>query len=383
MTRSKPKDYYKILGIAYTATDQEIKSAYRLLARKYHPDVNQGNKVSEEKFKAISEAYSVLTDEKQRYLLDLALGVKKLESETRTTRTNAANKTKQAASSATKTKKPTKSTSKTSKSTKDDGIASAFSSLFESILKSGEAEQQKPKGSPRFTTDTPKEKKESATYSEIHRKAKSGSKVQRGEDISLEVFLTIDEAKKGTVKTVNLLHTDPCPKCNSAGILAGSQCRSCKGEGLKTSHEKLDVKFPASIKSGSKLRIAKQGNRGINGGDSGDLYLDIKVYNPGSFEFDGYDVMSEVAVAPHEAVLGAEVQVLTIDGFVKMKIPAGTQVAQKFRLLKQGLPDKNGLRGNHFVKVKIDIPDSISDKEKELYEEIARISKFNPREYIQ
>jgi DnaJ-class molecular chaperone len=382
MARNKPKDFYKILGVAHTATDKEIKSAYRSLARKYHPDVNQGNKQSEDKFKEISEAYSVLLDEKQRYLLDIALGIKTLESDKNTrAKTNFKNSQRNAKNTSGK-KYTNTSSSKTTK--KDDSLASTFSNLFESILKGNEAEdneKHKSKGPPRFTTDPPPEKKETATYSNVH-KARTTHKSQRGEDITLDVYLMAEEAIKGTVKTINIVHTDPCPKCNGRGLLVNGTCRTCNGKGEKSNHDKLDVKLPAGVKNGAKVRIAKQGNRGINGGDNGDLYLIIKIYNPSNFEFDGFDVLSETSVAPHEAVLGSEIQVLTIDGFVKMKIPPGTQMEQKFRLIGQGLPNKSGERGNHFVKIKIEIPQKLSAREKELYEEISRVSKFNPREYI-
>lgn len=373
MAQNKPKDHYKILGIAHTASEKELKSAYRSLARKYHPDVNQGNKDSEEKFKEVTEAYSFLSDEKQRYLFDLAQGYKKINNDQQKQPQHQTKRNPTQAPS----KKPDTSKEKPSK---DSTFSDTFSNLFESIMKGGEQQQNKRK--PSFTTEPPPKKKEKATYSDIVNKPLKHRKSVRGNDITLDIYLMVNEAKNGIVRTVNILHTDPCQKCKGSGILASSKCQYCEGKGESSIHKKLDVKIPAGVKNGAKVRISKEGNKGVNDGERGDLYLIIKVYNPANFEFDQFDVLSEVIISPHEAVLGTEIQVLTIDGFVKMKIPPATQQSQKFRMVKQGLPDKTGGRGNHFVQIKIEIPSKLSDREKELYEEIAKISKFNPREYV-
>lgn len=380
MAQKKPKDYYKILGVNHTATDKEIKSAYRSLARKYHPDVNQGDTESELMFKEVSEAYSVLSDEKQRYMIDLALGFK--INDTPQARKPFRPSVPPNSNPAEKNKKA--GPKKTTQKQKDSGIADAFSTLFDNIIKNAEASgtTSRPKTSPKFSTDPPKPDEDAVTYTDTARRARP-SRSQRGEDITLDIYLVKDEAVNGTIKTINIVHTDPCKKCRATGIFAGSKCYQCEGKGEKSIHKKLDVKIPAGIKQGSKVRIAKEGNSGPNEGDRGDLYLIIKLYNPSHFEFDGTNVLSEVTLAPHEAVLGAEIQVLTIDGFVKMKIPPATQVGQKFRLVGQGLPDKNSQRGNHFVRIAIEVPSKISDKEKDLYEQIAKITKFNPREYIE
>lgn len=372
MAQNQPKDHYKILGIPHTASEKEIKSAYRSLARKYHPDVNQGNKESEQKFKEVTEAYSFLSDEKQRYLFDLSLGYVKINNE----------KLKQPQQPRRKPTQPPPKKPEENKTAnkKESTFSDTFSTLFENIMKSGE--QHLNKGKPKFTTDPPPEKKEKPTYSDIGNRAAKHRRKGKGNDITLDIYLMVNEAKNGIIKTVNILHTDPCQKCRASGILASSKCQYCEGKGEKRIHKKLDVKIPAGVKNGAKVRISKEGNLGLNNGERGDLYLLIKVYNPANFEFDQSDVLSEVIISPHEAVLGTEIQVLTIDGFVKMKIPAATQQNQKFRMVKQGLPDKAGSRGNHFVQIKIEIPTKLSDREKELYQEIAKISKFNPREYI-
>jgi DnaJ-class molecular chaperone len=382
MPKKKPKDFYSILGISHNASDNEIKSAYRSLARKYHPDVNQGNKNAELKFKEINEAYELLSDEKQRYLLDLALGIKKVTSEP------SASQPKPAPSPKKNSEKPQdkKDFAPNNKKPKDKGIGGTFSDLFENIMKNVDfesAEKKQPTGTPRFTTDTPPVYTQKDVKPDKQEPPKKDKPPQRGEDIHYDVHMIAEEAIKGSVKTVNIHHTDPCVKCKGAGIFAGSQCRTCEGKGEKDTFKKLDVKIPAGIKNGSRIRISKEGNRGQNDGECGDLYLIIKIYNPKNFEFVASNVHTEIILAPHEAILGAEIKILTIDGFINMKIPPGTVAGQKFRLLAQGLPDKNGERGNHFVKIKIDVPKSVSQREKELYEEIARLSKYNPREYIE
>lgn len=381
MAHKKPKDHYKTLGIAYTATEEEIKNAYRSLARKYHPDVNPGDKQSEEKFKEVYEAFSILKDEKQRYLLDLAMGVKNIDP-TQKIKPRPRTGTPETQKPKTRPKQASKTTS--SKNRKDNTFSEAFSSLFENIMSSKEPIDKKQ--APRFTTDPPpaqETKKEKATYTSTGPRPKQPKFSERGEDITLDIYLIKNEAINGCIRTVNILHTDTCSKCKGSGILAASQCQYCQGKGESSFHKKIDVKIPAGIKNGSKVRIAKEGNKGPNEGDRGDLYLNVKVYNPASFEFDNYDVLSEVMLTPYEAALGTEIQVLTIDGILKMKVPEGTQPGQKFRLLKQGLPAPDGERGNHFVKINIEIPKNLSPKEKELYKELARLDKKSSKDYIE
>lgn len=381
MADKKPKDQYKVLGIDHDSTQSDIKNAYRALARKYHPDVNQGNKVSEEKFKEISEAYSVLSDEKKRYLLDIALGVKSIDQPFHKTKAKTTAKTE-----TNRQKRPSRTTPpkkpEPKKDVNKDTFANAFSSLFESFVKNVDPELNK-KPQPKFTTEEPPNvKKENITYSNVNKKPNTNDP-KRGKDITLDLYLIASEAINGTVKTVNIEHTEECPKCKGKGILAGSQCRNCNGKGEKSNLKKLDVKIPAGVKLGSKVRIAKEGSKGANESENGDLYLVIKIYNPSNFEFDGFDILSEVPITPFDAVLGSEIQVLTIDGLVTMKIPPGTQPNQKFRLQNQGLPDKEGSRGSHFVKINIDIPNKITPQERQIYEELRKLSKNKPGDYIQ
>lgn len=391
MPDKKRKDYYKVLGINIKATEQEIKSAYRSLARKYHPDVNQDNIMAEEIFKEIGEAYSILSNEEKRNRYDILMGHKKTEPTHHKQQKTESNIHPEHKKSNTPNKNTTKHSNKQTNK-QDPHNSNLFSSLFDNIMKNMESKPQKEKlkGEPRFSSDsTPiKEKKpsineEKITYSDLSKKPKPQPNPQRGDDITINVFLTTLEAKNGVVRKVNIMHSDPCAKCNATGIFANSPCKDCEGRGSKNIHKKLDVKIPAAIKNGSKVRISNEGNRGINGGDNGDLYLLIKVYNKESFRYEGIDVYSEVPIAPHEAILGGEIKVLTIDGFVSMKMNPLTQPGQKFRLTNQGLPDKDNKRGDHYVIVKIEIPSQITQKEKQLYQDIANISKFNPREYFE
>ncbi|MGD9580904.1 MAG: J domain-containing protein, partial [Vampirovibrionia bacterium] len=226
MAKNKPKDHYKILGIAPTATEKEIKSAYRSLARKYHPDVNQGNKEYEAKFKEVTEAYSILSDDKQRYLYDLTQGFKKINPEPpkqTPPRANDKGKPEQ------KTKPKTKPANNNTQSKKETNFSETFSSLFENIMKSGEQHLNKPK--PRFTTEPPPQKKEKNTYSDIANKNLQNRKKVKGNDITLDIYLMVNEAKNGTIRTVNILHTDPCGKCKGKGILGSTKCQYCEGKG--------------------------------------------------------------------------------------------------------------------------------------------------------
>jgi DnaJ-class molecular chaperone len=387
MTRQTPKNYYKILDISTTATDKEIKSAYRSLARKFHPDVNPGDKACELKFKEVTEAYNILMDETQRRIHDTALGMYENAQNQKTTAKNQKTRDSYSARRAYAKAKQPKSTSE--KDYKKDGFGKSFSTFFEGIMKSVDEEinkQQQFKSQPNFSTDPPPTQdepdKEKATANAEQRNTQTKQKKAiNGKDITVSLHLTSDEARKGVIKKVNIVHSNPCEKCNGTGKINQQRCKTCQGKGEHTSHKKLDVKIKAGVKHGSRIRIVEEGNRGLHGGLNGDLYLYLKVYNPDQFEYDVSNVYSEVKVSPHEAVIGSEIEVLTVDGFVKMMVPAGTQVGQKFRLARQGLPDKNGERGDHYVKINIEVPKKLSAKEKELYEQIARVTKFNPREY--
>ncbi len=350
---NKDKDYYKILGISHSADKKEIKKAYRHLAGKYHPDVNPGNKLCEEKFKEIAEAFYILNDDKKRLQYDILKSF---------TSAKSAEQAKSQASKAYSDKKsePEPASSKGKKQDKQFNVdfGTFFKDFTDKLAKTGNQEK-KPHSEPRK------------------------SQPKKGEDINTEVNITITEAYNGTVRKVNILRADICGKCRGKRIINGSCCNNCNGKGEVSTHKQLNVKIPAKVKEGSKIRIGGEGNKGLNGGENGDLFLIIHVIKSSFFTFDGINVHCEVPITPTEAALGAEIQIPSIDGFINMKIPAETRSGQKFKLAGEGLPDPNsGKRGDQIAAVKIEIPLNLSEKEKELYKELAKARKFNPREHI-
>lgn len=339
---NKDKDYYKILGIDTSADTKEIKAAYRSLARKYHPDTNQGNKLSEEKFKEIGEAYSVLNDPIQKAKYDLLKGLNQKQP-------NTSEQAKKQASEAYTESKKTQEKPKAKPEPEKKPFGDVFSKIFE-----------KP--------EPPKTSKPEA---------------KKGDDITADISITIVEAHNGTVRKVNILHTETCPKCKGKKYSNGSLCTNCKGNGEVSNHKKLSVKIPPNVKEGSKIRIAGEGNKGQNGGTNGDLFLVVSIIKNSIFEYENLNVLCEIPITPSEAALGADILVPTIYGQITMKIPAETHSGQKFRLSGEGIPDANtAKRGDQVVTVRIEIPNNLTQKEKELYRELEKIRKFNPRENI-
>lgn len=348
---NKDKDYYKILGIDTSADKKEIKSAYRSLARKYHPDTNQGNKLSEEKFKEIGEAYSVLIDETKKAQYDKLKGFSQKKANT------SEQAKKQAADAYSEQKK---SAGKTKPEPEKRPFGDVFSDFVDKVLEKGQ--NQKPKEKPK---ETPK------------------LEPKKGEDITADISITIIEAHNGTVRTINILHTEVCSKCRGKRYLNGVQCPSCKGNGEISNHKKLSVKIPPNVTEGSKIRIAGEGNQGQNGGKNGDLFLSVNIIKNSIFEFENLNVLCEIPISPTEAALGAEIFVPTIDGQLSMKIPPETQAGQRFRLSGEGIPDANtAKRGDQLITIRIELPPNLTQKEKELYMELAKIRKFNPRDGI-
>lgn len=347
------KNYYEILGIDVESTESEIKTAYRKLARKYHPDVNQGNQLSIEKFKEITEAYEILTDKNSKKQYDFMKGFDFAK----------ADNTKQAqkmAQDAYKQAKPGKAAS-SSTDTQDKSFNDVFSDFLDGIFK----KTDEPK------TQQPKEKPQ-------QRPQENRPKTIKGDDISTDVTISITEAHNGTVRDLNVLHTIPCTKCSGQ-----KTCPACGGKGETSQHKKISVKIPANVKEGSKIKIPNEGSKGLNGGENGDLFLLIHIQKQSIFKYEGTNVLCEIPITPSEAALGAEIEIPAIDGVLTMKIPSETQAGQKLRLTGQGILDsKTKQKGDFIVTIKIEMPKKLSDREKELYKELANERKFNPRENI-
>lgn len=318
----KTKDYYKILEIPESATDSEIKSAYRKLARKFHPDVVGLN--GTEHFKDINEAYSVLSDSRKRNEYN---ALRRLYSYSQAPETSV--KEKDAPSNH-----------------KDKAI---FNNFWNEFINAQQAKEK-------YTTVKP----------------------VNGSDITTDVTITLSESINGTTKKINILHTTPCKHCQGRKFINGNSCSVCEGRGYTSEHKKLTVKIPAGVKNGYKIRIAGEGNQGGNGGKNGNLYLLLKIENKSDFKYDGNNLTKIVPITPAEAVLGAEIEVPVINGTVIMKISPNTNSGQKYRLQGQGLC-KNGVWGDLIVTVEIKIPSNITEEEKDLYRKLAKLNTTNIR----
>lgn len=322
------KDYYKILGVAEFNTSEEIKTAYRKLARQYHPDVAGNSQEALLKFKDINEAYEILSNQ-----------VKKDEYDRMRRFYNYAKETKQETKQTTKdnTTQPEKN----------------FNFNWEEFLS---------------------KKKRDKSFKQEDVKAS-----KRGEDIYSEIEISVFEAVSGTSKTINMLQTEVCPKCEGRKFVNGSFCKYCNGKGEFTNYKKFCVKIPAGIKSGSKIRLAGEGGKGKNGGTAGDLYITVHVKEPQNYKTEGLNILKTIPIAPYEAVLGAEIKVPTIKGLVSVRITPHTHNGQKIRISGCGLVQNDNV-GDMIITVEIQIPKELSAEETRLYMQLEKLSTHNIRE---
>jgi curved DNA-binding protein len=313
------KDYYKTLGVPRTASADELKKSFRKLARQYHPDVAKDKKKAEEKFKEINEAYEVLSDPAKRKKYD-ELGAN----------------WKSGADFRPPSGWEHFSGGQTFRGRDAGGEdfethfgGTGFSDFFEQLFGS-----RMRGGSGGFGR--------SANFSEEEF-------AERGRDVEGDIMVTLEEAARGSIRSVSVRH------------------------GSRT--ETHQVKIPAGVTEGQRLRIAGRGEHGSGGGAAGDLYLRVRLAKHPDFEVEDHHLIHEAELAPWEAALGAEISVPTLTGRVNIKIPAGTQSGQKLRVRGRGLPPS----GDLLVVTKIVVPAKIPDAEKKLWEQLKRESKFNPR----
>ena len=347
------KKYYEILGVPSSSTTEEIKSAYRKLARKYHPDLNPGNKASEQKFKEITEAYNVLISDTERAKYDtingynINTGTNRGQQSTKTASTQSSYQNKRNAKQA------------YSNTQKKDEQPKEFNTVFSEFMDGLFSQKNK--------KQTPPPKKEIP-------------KPIKGSDITVDVNISPDEAVNGTVKQINVLYVSECKRCRGKKFINGSSCPMCNGEGELSTHNKIRVKIPQNVKEGSKIRISNEGNKGQNGGENGDLFLIVHIIKHSVLKYDGLNVLCTIPITPPEAALGASIEVPTKDGFLTMKIPPGTSSGQKFKLASEGLKDeKTKQTGDQIVTVEIVMNKNLSQEEKDLYQKLLRAQKINPR----
>lgn len=364
------KDFYKTLGVERSASDQEIKKAYRKLAQKYHPDKNKGDKDAEKKFKEINESYETLSDKKKRTFYDQfgstqgapggagyggfeGFGAQGFDF---------------------------------------SSFGGGFADIFESFFGRGAERTKARKGGP-----------------------------MRGEDIEAQIKIKFEESVLGTDRELEITKADRCNHCKATGAEPGSRiinCSACGGTGevreirntllgqIATSRicenchgagrtpekkctvchgttrtrksEKVKIKIPAGISNDSTIRLSGKGEAGINGGSYGDLYLHIIVTPHKEFVRSGNDIHAEQKIHLLQGILGDEIEVKTVYDKVRLKIPAGTQSGKVFKLKGYGMPRLNTeQRGDHYLKIILDVPHKLSKKEKELYAELAKEAKLD------
>jgi DnaJ-class molecular chaperone len=332
----KFQDYYEVLGVPRTATADDIKKAYRKLARKYHPDVNPGDASAEEKFKDIGEAYAVLSDPEKRKRYD-QLG-------------------ENWKAGADFTPPPGWEGEHVDIGDFDGFFGggrgtSGFSDFFESLFGGRRGRRA------------------------------GASFAMRGQDIEAAIELSLEEAHHGTTRTLTLQTMAVCPTCNGSGTQENKPCPTCRGTGMVTRPKTLEVTIPAGVRHGSVIRLAGQGEPGSGQAPAGDVLLHVRLRPHALFHVLGEgDVEVELPVTPWEAALGTKVRVPTIEGAVDMTVPVGAQGGQRLRLRGQGLQRRGSERGNQYVRLKLVNPPTLTESERTLFEKLAATSRFNPRE---
>ncbi|HEX6212188.1 MAG TPA: J domain-containing protein [Methylomirabilota bacterium] len=331
------KDYYRILGVDRNADDKAIKSAYRKLARKYHPDVAKG-KDSGERFREVTEAYEVLSDPEKRRRYD-TLGPD----------------WQRYAQPPTGGGGPRV----------EHGDLGDFSEFFRTIFGDlgGAGGGRRPGAGSRLDAED-----------WLGGFRAGGYTGARGQDVQAQVTITLEEAYRGTRKAFELQVEEPCPSCHGAGHLAGKPCATCHGGGWQRGRREVDVRIPAGVRTGQKVRVSGEGSGG------GDLYLVVTVAPHREFERRGDDIHLTVPITAPEAALGVTLEIPTLRGKVSMKIPAATSGGRTFRLPGYGMPKlKGGGHGNQLVTARIVMPADLTPEERELYDKLKALRSDSPR----
>jgi len=346
------KDYYKTLGVDRTADDKAIKTAYRRLARKHHPDVNKGKA---ERFKEISEAYTVLGDPEKRKRYD-TLGPDWERYAQAGAGTGAGGRSPFEGRNV---------------RFSQEGDAGGFSDFFRTIFsdlggfRRGEAGRG---GASEFE------------FSDLGDLGGGFGPAGRGSDVEAGIELTLEEAFQGAKKTISLELDEPCPQCGGSGNVNRRPCPRCRGGGWTRATRNLEVKIPAGVDTGSRVRMASEGAGGGSEDRAarGDLYLRVTVAPHPRFERRGDDLHADLPVPVTVAALGGEISVPTLKGQVSMKIPPETSSGRTFRLPGYGMPRlKGGGAGDQFVKVQITMPTGLSPREQELFQELKKLRAEN------
>ena len=348
------RDYYEILGISKTATEIEIKRAYRTLAVKHHPDKNPDDPAAEEKFKEAAEAYSVLSDAQKRAAYDRfghsgaggqgfgfdPQGFSNIE---------------------------------------DIFDLFGFGDMFGGRAGGGRSRTSAQRGADlRYDLEISLE--EAATGKEqkleIPRLEKCDECEGKGteEGTPAETCITCGGSGQTRYQQGFFSVMRTCPNCAGKGRIIKNPCKNCKGAGRLEKEKTIEIKIPAGVETGSRLKVMSEGEAGLNGGPTGDLYIVIHVAEHEMFERQGTNLYASVPVSFAQAALGAEIEVKTLDGEQSLKIPAGTQTGTVFRLKEQGMPNLGGRgKGDMFVAVTLVTPKNLTKEQRKILEQLAEI----------
>jgi molecular chaperone DnaJ len=385
MATTTKQDYYELLGVSRTAAVKDIRAAYRKLARKYHPDLNPGDKSAEEKFKQIQEAYEVLSDTKKRQVYD-QFGFNQ----------------------------PGQGGAAPSGGGYGYGAGGAPEDVHFDFGGFDFGGGGAGGGGTSFRD----------LFSQVFRgqnAAREANEREPGSDLEFQIEISFAEAMRGAVKKLSITRLDTCSVCHGAGVQPGDEkvcptcggsgqvtqvsgkmrfqiacsrcggtgrlhtmCRNCGGEGRVPRVESLDVRIPPGAQTGSRVRVAGRGNAGLHGGPAGDLYIVMKVEPHPFFERRGDDLYTVVPVTVTEASLGSKVEVPTSDGRAQVRIPPATNSGKKLRLREKGAPSirQPGKRGDQIVEVQIVVPKPEDERVRNLLKELSKLDPEDPRREI-
>jgi molecular chaperone DnaJ len=405
MATTTKKDYYEILGVKKSASQDEIRKAFRKLARKYHPDVNPGDKAAEEKFKSISEANDVLSDPKKRKIYD-QVGFYSDNIDPAAAEAYARGGASGAGGFG---GFPGGASQAGGQGVHFDFGGFDFSDLVDQASRGRRSGTSSGGGGFRDIF--------SGIFGGGRGAAAQEAGPEPGTDLEYQVNVPFWTAIRGGVMRLSVTRQDVCTNCHGQGYIeaAGkcvecngtgqvtqtggrmkfnvpcpdcqgtgkniSTCPVCHGEGTVSRTESLEVRIKAGTRDGQRIRLAGKGNAGARGGAPGDLYVIIRIGEHPVFHRDGDNIYLTVPVTASEAALGAKVEVPTIDGRAELKIPPGTQSGQKLRLREKGVPSatKDGARGDEIVEITVKVPMPRDERTKELLRELAKLNPEDPR----
>jgi molecular chaperone DnaJ len=402
MATATKKDYYEILGVKKSASADDIRKAFRKLARKYHPDVNPGDKSAEEKFKAISEANDVLSDPKKRKIYDQVgfysdnIDPAAAEAYARGGATGAGGFGGFPGGT----------------QGNQGGVPFDFGGFdFSDLFNQSGGRAERTSGGSSFRDIF------GSMFGGGRGRAAAEEGPEPGTDLEYQVNVPFWTAIRGGVMRLNITRQDVCSQCHGQGVLEApgkcpecngtgqitqtggrmkfnvqcprchgtgknlTTCPTCHGEGTVSKTEPLEVRIKAGTRDGQRIRLPGKGNAGSHGGAPGDLYVIIRTGDHPIFHREGDDISLTVPVSASEAALGAKIEVPTIDGRALLKIPPGTQSGQKLRLREKGVPSatKEGVRGDEIVEITVHVPMPRDERTKELLRELAKLNAEDPR----